>query len=144
MLEKFASIVKNMTTLTSSVPNCTVAIASLMYPPQLAWYPDNNIPMPANYINQIEKIHWLNYRIMVLNTDNGVPMYPRFHTYGVRKVTNTSVDRYGQQRQTVLKSHRWEHWRERDPSRMLHLRYDKRFKMGTVVQNYFLLNTLST
>ena len=39
-------------------PN-TVAIASMMYPPQLAWFYDNGIE-PANYVNEMEKINWLN------------------------------------------------------------------------------------
>ena len=41
----------------------TVAISTLMYPPQLAWYPDNG-PVPyAGYVNQMEKIHRLNESI---------------------------------------------------------------------------------
>ena len=67
---------------------------------------------------------------------NNVPKYVGFHTYGVVK-----YDQYGQQYQTLVKSHRWEHWREQNRASMLHLRNDRRFKMGSAVINYFLCNT---
>ena len=119
----------------------TFAIATLMYPPQLAWFPDNgDFPYPG-YLNQKEKIDWLNQEIHELNVANQVPLYPGFHTYGVRKDTRRRVDIYGQLHQRVLKYHRWEHWRESDRGRMLHLRNDRRFKMGQALVNYFSKNT---
>ena len=72
-------------------PN-TVAIASMMYPPQLARFYDNGAE-PANYVNEIEKINWLNVQIHELNIKNLCPFYPRFHTYGVRTSTRSSKDR---------------------------------------------------
>ena len=42
-------------------PN-TVAIATFMYPPQLAWLYDNG-PEPPNYVNEKEKIDWLNAQL---------------------------------------------------------------------------------
>ena len=138
---EFAEMVLDLRVNNNPDLRCTVAIAGLMYPPQLVWYPDNNLPKPPNYRNNMEKIHWLNYHIMVLNKRHNVPLYPRFCTYGVRKSTSISVDQYGQEHHRVTKSHRWEHWREIDPARMLHLRNDRRFKMGTAVQNYFVHNT---
>ena len=74
---------------------------------------------------------------------NGIPQYVGFHTYGVRKCTRQHRDRYGQIHQVVTKSHRWEHWREADPARMLHMRDDRRFKMGKALNNYLLMNTQS-
>ena len=122
-------------------PN-TVAIATLMYPPQLAWFPDNG-PFPThNYLNQKEKIDWLNEEIHRLNVRNNVPQYVRFHTYGVRKDTKNVYDQYGQLHQRVVKYHRWQHWRETNPANMLHLKNHRRFKMGTALNNYFILNTI--
>ena len=43
--------------------------------------------------------------------------------------------------QRVVKAHRWEHWREEDPATMLHLRNDRRIKMGIALNNYFIFNT---
>ena len=70
-----------------------------------------------------------------------MPKYPGFHTYGVHKSTEVMFDQYGQQYQTVVKSHFWERWREQDRASMLHLRNDKRFNMGTAINNYFIINT---
>ena len=120
-------------------PN-TVAIASLMYPPQLAWFNDDG-PEPVNYVNQKEKIDWLNAQIHELNLQNSCPFYPRFHTYGVRTSTRATKDRYGNQHNYSVKYHRWEHWRENEKVNMLHLRNDRRFKMGKAVNNYFVLRT---
>ena len=119
----------------------TVAIATLMYPPQLAWFDDNG-PLPhPNYRNNKSKIDWLNEKINQRNRENGVPDYPGFHTYGIRTTTRHSTDLYGQYHQRVVKSHRWEHWRETNPTRMLHLRDDRRVKMGIAVNKYFVINT---
>ena len=121
------------------VPN-TIAIATLMYPPQLAWYFDNG-PEPPHYNNQMEKINWLNAKIRELNLSNSSPYYPRFHTYGLRKATRYTYDRYGYEHQHSMKSHRWEHWREPIKTSMLHLKDHRRFKMGTAVNNYFIART---
>ena len=121
------------------IPN-TVAIATMMYPPQLAWLYDNG-PEPANYVNEKEKIDWLNTKIHELNIENSCPSYPRFHTYGVRTSTRSTTDMYGNVNVYSVKTHRWEHWREKEKSNMLHLRNDRRFKMGKAVNNYFISNT---
>ena len=140
-LQRFANkVLEAGSNLHPDSPN-TVAIATLMYPPQLAWFPDNG-PYPySNYVNHREKINFINHQIQKINMHNDVPKYPGFHTYGVRKSTKVMFDRYGQQYQTMVKSHRWEHWREQDPAYMLHLRNDRRFKMGQAINNYFIINT---
>ena len=112
-----------------------------MYPPQLAWLADNG-PLPhQNYRNNKTKIDWLNESINQMNRGNGVPNYPGFHTYGIRTTTRHNFDQYGQLHQRVVKTHRWEHWRETNPTRMLHLRDDRRVKMGIAVNKYFVINT---
>ena len=112
----------------------------MMYPPQLAWLYDNG-PEPANYSNEKEKIDWLNTKIHELNIENSCPSYPRFHTYGVRTSTRSTTDMYGNVNVYNVKTHRWEHWRETDKTNMLHLRNDRRFKMGKAVNNYFISHT---
>ena len=139
-LKCFTSYVFNLASKNHpDIPN-TVAIASMMYPPQLAWLYDNG-PEPANYVNEKEKIDWLNAKIHTLNLENSCPLYPRFHTYGIRTSKRTSTDRYGNVHVYSVKLHRWEHWREEDKLNMLHLRDDRRFKMGQAVNNYFISNT---
>ena len=98
------------------------------------------IPYPE-YVNQKEKIDWINQEIKILNVRNDAFVYPGFHTYGVRKLTRNHFDRNGKLHEIPAKSHRWEHWREAEPGRMLHLRNDRRFKMGTALTNYFTFNT---
>ena len=120
--------------------NNTFAVATLLYPPRLSWFPDNG-GMPRNFSNKLEKIDWLNSQIHELNLSNSVPDYPRFHTYGVRTANRTRFDVYGYEHQTHVKSHRWEHWAEQGRARKLNLRAERKFKMGTALTNYFSLNT---
>ena len=137
-LQKLADMIVGATV--GQVKN-TVAISTLMYPPQLAWFPDNGpVPYPG-YLNQREKIDWLNSAINQVNRRNNVPEYPGFHTYGVRTVTRKYTDQYGQVHQRLVKAHRWEHWREQEPASMLHLRNDRRIKMGMALNKYFMFNT---
>ena len=116
------------------------AVASLLYPPRLSWFPDNG-PTPSFLTNYLEKIDWLNREIHDLNLSNSVPEYPRFHTYGVRTDNTARHDRYGYLHQTHKKTHRWEHWAEQVKTSKLHLKPERIFKMGTAVNNYFALNT---
>ena len=140
-LQRFANkVLEAGSNLHPDNPN-TVAISTFMYPPQLAWFPDNG-PYPYyGYTNHREKINFINQQIHKINMANNVPKYVGFHTYGVRKCTNVKYDQYGQQYQTLVKSHRWEHWREQNRASMLHLRNDRRFKMGAAINNYFIYNT---
>ena len=56
----------------SGLEKNTIAISTFMYPPQLAWFSHNGrIPYPE-YVNQKEKIDWLNHEIKVLNGMNEV------------------------------------------------------------------------
>ena len=120
----------------------TIAISSLMYPPQLAWFPDNGPEPYEGYTNNRAKIDWLNGEISDLNLAYNSLNPPRFHTYGLRSYTRKNVDIYGQVTFTPIKSHRWEHWRREDnPAEMLHLTNERRFKMATAINNYFKFNT---
>ena len=139
--ERFADLVKMCGLRSHPDSSNSVAIASLMYPPQIAWFPDNGAFPQSNYDNQIHKIDWLNQKIHLLNMENRVPLYPRFHTYGVRTATRYRTDEFGELHQYVTKSHRWEHWREADRGNMLHLTDVRRFKMGQAINNYFRINT---
>ena len=118
----------------------TVAIASLMYPPKLAWFQDNG-PEPYNYRNQKEKINWLNRKIDELNISNSVPTYPGFHTYGIRVDTVTTTDSYGEEVKTHRRAHRWGHWLEGPRREKMSLQHNRRFVLGKALNNYFLYRT---
>ena len=118
----------------------TFAVASLLYPPRLAWVPDNGVE-PSHYHNNLEKINWLNGQIHELNMSNSAPDYPRFHTYGVRTANRTRVDFFGNTQVTHVKSHKWEHWEELDRTAKLNLIPERKFKLGTSLTKYFSLNT---
>ena len=118
----------------------TVAIASLMYPPKLAWFRDNG-PEPYNYRNQKDKINWLNSKIDDLNHENSVPVYPGFHTYGIRVETITTTDGNGEEVKTRRKAHRWGHWVEGPRREKIMLKPDRGFVMGKALNNYFLYRT---
>ena len=119
----------------------SVAIASLVYPPALAWLPDDG-PLPINiFRNNTEKIDWLNGEISRINEAYYAVNPPKFHTYGVRIYNKRCVDRFGQVSMFTVKGHRWEHWQGNERSRMLHLSNEKRFRMGIALNNYFRYNT---
>ena len=117
------------------------AVATLLYPPQLAWFEDNG-PVPhTGYQNNRDKLDWINTEIMQDNIDNGVQFAPKLHTYGVRTDNKRSRDRYGNVTVRHTKCHRWGEWRERDPANMLHLNYIRRVAMGKAVNKYFSMCT---
>ena len=92
-------------------------------------------------LNDLLKLEIINECILSLNLDNGITEFPRLHKYGVRNYTKRWIDRYGQEHQRVIKRHRFEHWREEEPARMLHLVNEQRFKVGAAVNKYFQLRT---
>ena len=123
-----------------SEPN-TFVVATLMYPPCMAWFA-NDGPYPApGYANQRAKIDWLNAEIHHLNSENSAPNYPGLHTYGVRKSTRKRINRYGQISWTTVRQHRWEHWLGAEKQHMLHLKIERVFKIGYAINNYFKFNT---
>ena len=83
---------------TSTLITPTLAIATLMYPPQLTWFPDNG-PYP-----------YYNYTIRSTRSLSSCAKYVGFPAYSVCKSTKGMYDRYGQQYRTTVKSYRWEHW----------------------------------
>ena len=138
----FADLITSIPTISDG--RHTVTIASLMYPPQLAWFP-NNGPLPyEGYKNNKDKIDWINQEIKKLNMKLEVKFPPCFHTYGVRTSNKKRFDRYGQLYTRAVKSHRWEHWHEPEPRNMLHLCTERRFKMGAALNNYFRFNDPDT
>ena len=138
-LDNFANMIINCS-IPGKRPN-TCAIVTMMYPPQLVWYPDNSVPQPQGHNNQMEKIDWINNEIHYINMANGVPNYLGIHTYGVRTATQKWIDDLGQVNERIFKAHRWNWWREQEYNRMLHLTNEKRFKLGSAINNYFLENT---
>ena len=111
----------------SQDPGKTLAIATLMYPPQVAWFMDNGAYPSEGYVNNKEKIDWINDELHRLNAYYGSPIYPGLHSFGVRKSSKTRIDRYGNLRTTVVKKHRWEHWMGNERATMLHLTKERPF-----------------
>lgn len=128
----------------------TFNTATMFYPPQITWFPDNgDLPYPE-FENKLEMMKTINDRIVELNNEhflrnigvfkaqnNGVvgtrAKILGFHKYGLRKTTTT----YPNGRKVESKAHRWEHWRELDASRMLHLIDEQRAKACQAVANFF-------
>lgn len=138
-MDNFAKMIYNQS-IRGVRPN-TCAIATMMYPPKLTWFDDNNVPQPQGHRNQTGKIDWINNEIHYINMANGVPEYPRIHTYGVIQDTTDWVDPYGEVRTRVFRAHRWNWWRETEYRSMLHLSNYRRFQLGREINTYFLNNT---
>ena len=136
--QNFADIVLNCG---SGTDTNTVAICNMMYPPQIAWFPDDG-PLPVNHGgNNLFRIEWINECILALNLDNGITEFPRLHKFGVRNFTRRYTDMYGQEHHRRIKAHRFEHWVEPDPAKKMHLVNEQRFKIGAAVNKYFSLRT---
>ena len=119
----------------------TITIGTMLYPPQLAWFKDDG-PEPDNYFNQKEKIDWINDKIDLINNEHGMKFYLGIHKHGTRVSNNKIKDVDGHViHQTHLKKHRWEHWREKERTRMLHLTNERRFVLGKAVNEYFIHRT---
>ena len=150
-LHSFYEVVKDQAEKCHPDQPSTFTVATFLYPPQLAWFPDNGpYPYPT-YNNKLGMMRRLNDRIINFNQkifveqdklykslNNGVSgevgKCVKFHTYGLRK--RTVVTKRGNR--VEIKKHRWENWREAEPSRMLHLSDEQRVKMGKAINNFFV------
>ena len=83
---------------------------------------------------------YLNGEIERLNFESGIKV-PNFTTLGVRVDNPTVKDKYGNTWVNHTTKHRYEHWREEEVRRMLHLSDKVRLKMGRQVGRYFVHNT---
>ena len=117
----------------------TITVGSFLYPPQLAWFRDDG-PEPADYVNQKEKIDWINSKVDNMNVEHGMDHYPDIQKYGTRVTTKKYTDK-GQLKTIHLKTHRWDQWRETDRLRMLHLTNEIRFILGQAINEYFINRT---
>ena len=91
----------------------TVTVGTFLYPPQLAWFRDDG-PEPVHYVNQIEKIDWINAKVDSMNIEHVMANYPGIHKHGTRVTTKRYTDNHGKVVTIHLKKHRWEQWRETD------------------------------
>ena len=116
----------------------TFAVATLFYPPILCWFEKNGRIPHKEYTNNIEMMTRLNDRIMRMNqrifteqkaiyveendgmTAGDFSRAPKFHTFGVRN-----------------RKHRMEWYRERNPSKKLHLTDRHRSTLGRAAGTYF-------
>ena len=115
------------------------AIATLFYPPQLCWYPDQG-DCPPDFLNHLEDMKWLNFQIERLNDEAGIKV-PNFATLGARVANRTTKDIYGNVTVHHTTTHRYPHWRENNFRWMLHLDDQRRMKMGRQVGRYFCHET---
>ena len=138
LIKKFGEYVRQLPNEDNSCN--TVTVCTLLYPPQLAWFSDNG-PEPENYVNQKEKINWINGKIDGLNLEHGMGHYVGVHKYGVRVRTKKWLDWYGRQQVQHIKQHRWEQWREVNKNNMMHLTNERRFVLGRAVNEYFMNRT---
>ena len=137
-IKKFCEYVRQLPNEDNSIN--TVAVGTLLYPPQLSWFVDNG-PEPEHYTNQKEKINWINGMIDQLNIEHGVASYVGVHKHGIRVVTRKWVDKFGQQQVRHIRKHRWEQWREQVRSNMLHLTNERRMVLGKAINEYFINRT---
>ena len=126
-------------------------MATMFYPPQMCWTPDDGKPPTTSYVNKYELMIKLNDDIIDFNkrvfkeqeeiykAENYGWMAgfksraPKFHTYGMQK--KTKVTRSG--RKVEIKKHRFQWFRETRKDKMLHLKDAHRRAMGVAVNNYF-------
>ena len=119
----------------------TFAVATLLYAPQLCWFPDNG-PLPSPYYkNRLQEMQWLTTTLINFNVKNGVPKFPHVHKFGVRIENKTNKDMYGNVQVTHKTGHKWEQWREEERTRILHLDDKRRMSLGRAVNKYFKFNT---
>ena len=137
-IKKFCEYVRQLPNEDNSIN--TVAVGTLLYPPQLSWFVDNG-PEPEHYTNQKDKINWINGMIDQLNIEHGVASYVGVHKHGIRVVTRKWVDKFGQQQVRHIRKHRWEQWREQVRSNMLHLTNERRMVLGKAINEYFINRT---
>ena len=74
-----------------------------------------------------------------LNIEHGMVNYLGVHKHGIRVVTRKWQDLHGQLQREH--QHRWEQWREKVRSNMLHLTNDRRFVLGKAVNEFFINRT---
>ena len=149
--ENFAATVMGQSDKYHPENPSTVSIATLIYPPLFTWFPGREPAAGSSKENKLEKMKSINGKIMELNQklfEREVKTYkrlndgvagtqnkaPRFHKYGLRKVTR----KYPNGKKVPVTTHRFEHWRQSEPrDRMLHLNNEQRAKMGRAVSAFF-------
>ena len=114
----------------------TCTICPLLQPPQYVWYPDNG-PEPPHYDNKLEFFLKINEWLAEDNSKHGMTCVPAIFKHGRRmmKVRNKS----GQVERVV--HHRWNHWRESVPRRMLHLVDARRVVVLKEINRYIKTRT---
>ena len=119
----------------------TFAVTTLLYAPQLCWFPDDGPPPSPTYRNMLQEMQWLNNNLLEFNTRNGVARAPHVHKFGIRIDNKSDKDMYGNVQVRHRTTHKWEQWREEDKGRMLHLCDLRRLLLGRTVNKYFQFNT---
>ena len=121
-------------------PN-TFAVATLLYAPQLCWFPDDGPVPSASYENRLEELQWINTELIKFNAMNGVVSVPHVHKFGIRVDNKSKRDMYGNVTVHHRLMHKWEQWREVERDRMVHLEEKKRVDLGRSINKYFKFGT---
>ena len=106
--------------------NSTLAVATVLHVPALYWHQDDG-PLPApNYINYKSLIDILNLKIKAFNIENGAICAPKFHWAGEKPVDMSKKRKY-----------MFQSFREKEKTKMMHLKDSKRMKMEKCLVKYF-------
>ena len=112
--------------------NNSFAVAPLIPAPKFFWLPDNG-PTSPTYVNRRDEITRINEWVQTFNSQNGIDLVPRFHTFGIR-----THKKMVEGRKVEFKTHRWNEWRASEaPEDKIHLVDKMRVKMGNYVLKYF-------
>ena len=110
------------------------AVAPLVCPPKLVWYPDSGPMPPCHAGNRRKELDDLNNDILSFNAQNGLVHVPHLNTLGVRRTKLWYDD--GSWRSIL--QHRMNQWRANEELHdKLHLVDSLRVRMGQMVIKYF-------
>ena len=110
-----------------------LVIATILNPPRFVWFKDNG-PPPKNHKDMLQDIMELNSWIIFFNNQNGKPVTPRFHRFGIRDTMVKGKDG----KKVRVKKHIMAQWDVSEPVvQRMHLSMQFRYRMGLSVTRHF-------
>ena len=141
IMERFRNFCEAVLSVAPKDEVNTVAVSDLMYPPSLAWFPDDGQLPHSHNGNLLHILEWLNEAILSLNLDHWITEFHRLHNYGIRVYTKRGRDRFGQYFEQRIRQHRFDHWQGEQRHMKSHLINEQRFRLGAAINKYFSLRT---
>ena len=141
IMERFRSFCDAVLSVAPKDEVNTVAVSDLMYPPSLAWFPDDGQLPHSHNGNLLHILEWLNEAILSLNLDHWITEFHRLHNYGIRVYTKRGRDMFGQYYERRIRQHRFDHWQGDQRHMKTHLINEQRFRLGAAINKYFSLRT---